>query len=173
MKPVEIKNDIYWVGAVDWDVRDFHGYSTYKGTTYNAYLAKDEKVALFDTVKKPFYSDLLHRIYNIMKPSDIDYLVVNHMEMDHSGSLKKAVEAIKPEKIYTSVMGAKSMAAHYNVENWPVEVVKTGDSLRPGSAHHQLFGNAHDPLAGQHVLLHTRGEALNIQRRLWAALGHQ
>ncbi|MBU1276757.1 MAG: flavodoxin domain-containing protein [Proteobacteria bacterium] len=132
MKPVEIKDNIYWVGAVDWNIRDFHGYSTYKGTTYNAYLAKDEKVALFDTVKKPFYSDLLHRLHNIMNPSEIDYLVVNHMEMDHSGSLKKVVETIKPEKIYTSVMGAKSMAAHYKVDNWPIEAVKTGDSLSLG-----------------------------------------
>ena len=112
MKPVEIKRDIYWVGAVDWNIRDFHGYSTYKGTTYNAYLAKDEKVALFDTVKKPFYMDLMHRIHNVMDPKDIDYIVVNHMEMDHSGSLAQVVEAIKPEKIYTSKMGAKSITAH-------------------------------------------------------------
>ncbi|MCB2192178.1 MAG: flavodoxin domain-containing protein [Deltaproteobacteria bacterium] len=132
MKPVEIKDSIYWVGAVDWNIRDFHGYSTYKGSTYNAYLAKDEKVALFDTVKKPFYLDLVHRLHNLMDPTDIDYLVVNHMEPDHSGSLKEAIETIKPEKIYTSVMGAKSMAGYYNVENWPIETVKTGDVLNLG-----------------------------------------
>jgi flavorubredoxin len=132
MKPVEIKKDIYWVGAVDWNIRDFHGYSTYKGTTYNAYLAKDEKVALFDTVKKPFYMDLMHRIHNVMDPKDIDYIVVNHMEMDHSGSLAQVVEAVKPEKIYTSKMGAKSITAHCKADNWPIEAVGTGDTLSLG-----------------------------------------
>ncbi|MCB2226436.1 MAG: flavodoxin domain-containing protein [Desulfarculaceae bacterium] len=133
MKPVEIKKDIYWVGAVDWDIRDFHGYSTYKGSSYNAYLAKDEKVALFDTVKKPFYMDLMHRIHNLMDPQEIDYLVVNHLEMDHSSSLPQVVEAVKPSKIYTSKMGAKSMAAHYKIDNWPVEAVGTGDTLSLGA----------------------------------------
>lgn len=132
MKPIEVKPDIYWVGAVDWDIRDFHGYSTYKGTTYNAYLAVDEKVALFDTVKKGFFKDLLHRIHNIMDPKKIDYLVVNHLEMDHSGSLAEAIELIQPEKIFTSTMGQKAMQAHFHYKDWPVEVVKSGDTLKLG-----------------------------------------
>ncbi|MFZ5585087.1 MAG: FprA family A-type flavoprotein [Thermodesulfobacteriota bacterium] len=132
MKPIEVKPDIYWVGAVDWDIRDFHGYSTYKGTTYNAYLAVDEKVALFDTVKKGFFSELLHRIHNVMDPKKIDYLVVNHLEMDHSGSLSEAIELIQPEKIFTSPMGQKAMQAHFHYKDWPVEVVKSGDTLKLG-----------------------------------------
>ena len=82
---VEIKKGINWVGAVDWDVRDFHGYSTKKGTTYNSYLVLDDKVTLFDTVKKPFKNDLLHNIHKVIDPTKIDYLVVNHVEPDHSG----------------------------------------------------------------------------------------
>ena len=69
---VELKNGINWVGAVDWSVRDFHGYLTQKGTTYNAFLILDEKVTLFDTVKKPFKGDLLHNIYKVIDPSKID-----------------------------------------------------------------------------------------------------
>jgi flavorubredoxin len=134
MQPVEIKKDIYWVGAVDWDIRDFHGYTTYQGSTYNAYLVKDEKIALFDGVKKGFELDLLHRVHNLgIKPEDIDYLVVNHLEPDHSGSVPELVQRIKPEKIFCSPMGAKAMEAYYDIEGWPIEVVKSGDTLSLGS----------------------------------------
>jgi flavorubredoxin len=133
MKPVELKKDIYWVGAIDWDIRDFHGYSTYKGTTYNSYLVIDDKVTLFDTVKKGFENDLMHRIYNIIDPSKIDYLVVNHLEPDHSGSLPYMIERIQPEKVFCSPMGQKAMMAHYHQGDWPLEVVKSGDVLNLGS----------------------------------------
>ncbi|RPI55639.1 MAG: FprA family A-type flavoprotein, partial [Deltaproteobacteria bacterium] len=97
MKVCEIKKDIYWVGAVDWNVRDFHGYSTYKGSTYNSFLIMDDKVTLFDTVKKNLKGDLLHHIKTIIDPSKIDYIVVNHVEMDHTGSLPEVMELVKPE----------------------------------------------------------------------------
>jgi flavorubredoxin len=97
VKPIEIAKNIYWVGAIDWTIRDFHGYSTNRGTTYNAYLIIDEKITLIDCVKKSHKSDLLHRIRNIIDPEKIDYIVVNHVEMDHSGSLPDMVEVIKPE----------------------------------------------------------------------------
>ena len=96
MKSLEIKDNIFWVGAIDWNVRDFHGYSTYKGTTYNSFLVKDEKIALFDTVKKSHINELVHHIKQVMDPTEIDYLIVNHVEMDHSGSLPEIVELIKP-----------------------------------------------------------------------------
>ena len=96
MGPVEIKKNIYWVGALDWNIRDFHGYSTPKGTTYNAYLVIDEKITLFDTVKIPFKKDLIENISRIIDPGRIDYLVVNHVEMDHSGSMPDIVELVRP-----------------------------------------------------------------------------
>lgn len=132
MKPVEIKKDIYWVGAVDWNIRDFHGYTTYKGTTYNAYLAMDEKISLFDTVKQPFKSDLLHRIRNIIDPAKIDYVIVNHVEPDHSSALPDVVDVVKPEKVFCSSMGKKALLDHYHREDWPYEVVENGQSISLG-----------------------------------------
>ena len=102
MSNTELAKGIYWVGAIDWDVRDFHGYSTYKGTTYNAFLIVDKKVTLFDTVKRSHLDDLLRNIRAIIDPAKIDYLVVNHVELDHSGSLPEIMDIIKPEKLFCS-----------------------------------------------------------------------
>lgn len=132
MKTVEIKNNIHWVGAIDWNVRDFHGYSTWKGTTYNAFLVKDEKITLFDTVKKSHISDLLHHISQLVDPAAIDYLIINHVEMDHSGALPEIVERIKPEKIFCSKMGKKAIEEHFHPKDWPLEAVATGDSISLG-----------------------------------------
>jgi flavorubredoxin len=129
---VEVKDGINWVGAVDWSVRDFHGYLTRKGTTYNAFLVLDEKITLFDTVKKPFKGDLLHNIYKVVDPKKIDYLVVNHVEPDHSGALPEVMELIKPEKLFCSSRGKKALLDHYHREEWPYEVVGTGDEIRLG-----------------------------------------
>jgi len=132
MGALEIKENIHWVGAVDWNIRDFHGYSTYKGTTYNAFLAMDEKITLFDTVKKPFLQELLHNIRQLTDPTKIDYIVVNHVELDHSGCLPEMVELIKPEKIFCSPMGEKAIQSHFHPRDWPLEVVKSGDTLSLG-----------------------------------------
>ena len=133
MRAVELKKGIYWVGAIDWGVRDFHGYSTPMGSTYNAYLLVDDKVVLFDTVRKGFAPDLLAHISQIIEPSNIDYIVVNHVEMDHTGSLPEIVEAVKPEKIICSSNGKKALLAHFHREDWPYEVVSTGQSISTGA----------------------------------------
>ena len=78
MKPIEVKKDIYWVGAIDWDLRNFHGYLTQRGSTYNAYLIIDEKIVLVDTVKHYLYDEMLERIKKIVDPSKIDYIISNH-----------------------------------------------------------------------------------------------
>lgn len=133
MRPLEIKKDIYWVGAVDWNGRDFHGYSRSPiGTTYNAYLVKDEKIALFDTVKYENKAEMLCRISQVVEVQKIDYLVINHLEPDHAGCLADMVELVKPEKIYCSPMGLRAMEAHFHFKDWPVEVVKSGDSISLG-----------------------------------------
>ena len=129
---VEVKKGINWVGAVDWTIRDFHGYSTNKGTTYNAFLVLDDKITLFDTVKKPLKNDLLHNIYKLIEPSKIDYLVVNHVEPDHSGSVAEMVDIIKPEKIFCSPKGKQALLDHYHREDWPYEVVGTGQEVSLG-----------------------------------------
>ena len=132
MKAREIKKDIYWVGAVDWNMRDFHGYSTLKGTTYNAYLLMDDKITLFDTVKKEFKGDLVHRIRDIVDPRKIDYIVVNHVEMDHSGSLPEMIDIIGPEKVFCSSMGKKALLSHFHRDDWPCEVVEPGQTISLG-----------------------------------------
>ena len=132
MYSVEVKKDVHWVGAVDWSIRDFHGYTTYKGTTYNSYLLMDDKITLFDSVKKGFTGDMYHRIFQHTPPEKIDYLVVNHVEPDHSGSLPEVMERIKPEKLFCSTMGKKALLAHYHREDWPYEVVKSGDTVSTG-----------------------------------------
>jgi flavorubredoxin len=132
MKSMEIMKDIYWVGALDWNIRDFHGYTTYKGTTYNAFLVMDEKITLFDTVKKPFRSDLLHNIRKIVDPAKIDYIVINHVEMDHSSCLPEIVDIVKPEKIFCSAMGRQALMDHFHEESWPYKVVQTGQSVKLG-----------------------------------------
>lgn len=132
MKPIELAKNVYWVGAVDWLTRDFHGYSTNRGTTYNAYLIIDEKVTLIDCVKKQHKSDLLHRIRNIIDPKKIDYIVVNHVEMDHSGSLPDMIELIKPEKVICSKMGHKAILKHFHQNDWPFHIVTPGEEMSLG-----------------------------------------
>ncbi len=132
MAITEIKDKMYWVGAVDWDIRDFHGYSTYKGTTYNAFLAMDEKITLFDTVKSNYYDELLYHIKELTDPAKIDYIVVNHVEMDHSGCLPKIIDLVKPEKVFCSPMGQKALHDHFHRDDWPIQVVKTGDTISLG-----------------------------------------
>jgi len=133
MRPVEIKKDIFWVGAVDWSTIDFHGYSlARKGTTYNAYLVKDEKTTLFDTVKAPFCEQFIETIAQVVDPARIDYIVANHLEPDHAGSLAKLVELVRPEKIFVSPMGKRSLEAHFHPQDWPIEEMKTGSTLSLG-----------------------------------------
>ena len=109
MKPIEIAKDIYWVGAVDWNMREFHGHATPRGSTYNAYLILDEKVTLIDTVKKEFADNLLDSIAQIIDPKKIDYVISNHTEMDHSGGLPRVMHKIGEDKpLYCSKVDKKT-----------------------------------------------------------------
>lgn len=139
MQSTEIKSNIYWVGAVDWDIRDFHGYSTPEGSTYNAFLLKDETNVLFDTVKQGLAADHLCHIRQVIDPEDIDYIVVNHVEMDHTGALPEIVDIVKPDKIICSSMGRKALIGHFHRDDWPYEVVKTGDTISTGSKTIRFF----------------------------------
>lgn len=132
MSTTELAKGIYWVGAIDWDVRDFHGYSTYQGTTYNAFLIVDEKVTLFDTVKSSHKDEMLRNLKAVIDPKKIDYIVINHVEMDHSGSLPALMELIQPEKLICSPMGHKAILDHFHRPDWPYEVVKTGSEISLG-----------------------------------------
>ncbi len=131
MKARELKKGIYWVGGIDWDLRNFHGYVTQRGTTYNAYLIIDEKIVLIDTVKHYLYDEMFSRIKSIIDPAKIDYIVSNHVEMDHSGCLPKIMKVCKNATVITSPNGEKGLKKHYDVD-WKLQVVQTKDSINIG-----------------------------------------
>jgi flavorubredoxin len=132
MKPVKITEGIYCLPAIDWNIRDFHGYATEQGTTYNAYLIVDEKITLIDTVKKEFADDLLDAISQIVDPKKIDYVISNHTEMDHSGGLPRVMHKIGENKpIYCSKMGHKNLLRHFS-PSLNYQPIENGGELKLG-----------------------------------------
>ena len=131
-KAIQISDHVHWVGAIDWNVRDFHGYMTKRGSTYNAYLVLADKITLMDTVKAPFREEMMARIASVINPADIQYIVSNHSEMDHSGCLIEVIDQVKPEKVFSSVMGAKTLKEIHH-PGPAVTPLKDGDSLSLGS----------------------------------------
>lgn len=130
MSRVELSEGVYWVGAIDWNIRNFHGYTTPRGTTYNAYLIVDEKIALIDTVKAPFTAEMLDRIREIVDPGKIDYMVSNHVEMDHSGGIPEVMRRCQAT-VVTAERGKKGLTRVYK-SDWPFQVVKEGEELSLG-----------------------------------------
>lgn len=110
---IQLKEGVYWVGAVDWDIRNFHGYITNRGSTYNAYLIVSDKIALVDTVKAPFYETMLRHIKEIVDPSKIDYIISNHAEPDHSGSLLKFYKEEAPQAEIVATKRGKTIINKY------------------------------------------------------------
>jgi flavorubredoxin len=131
MKAVKITDKIYWVGAIDWNIRDFHGYSTNQGTTYNAFLVLDNKIVLIDTVKEPFYEEMKARLLDILGDRKIDIIICNHAEMDHSGALRRTIEDFKPQKIYASAPGAQNIKEQLG-QDLPIEALANGATLDIG-----------------------------------------
>lgn len=127
LNAIEISPKVWWVGGIDWNERLFHGYTTERGITYNAYLIMDEKVTLIDTCKATFSDELVQRILQVVDPAKIDVVITNHVEMDHSGSLP-VIHRIAPNAtIYASAgAGVNEVRAHFGIEATPV---KSGDTL--------------------------------------------
>ena len=127
LNAIEISPKVWWVGGIDWNERLFHGYTTERGITYNAYLIMDEKVTLIDTCKATFSDELVQRISQVVDPAKIDVVITNHVEMDHSGSLP-VIHRIAPNAtIYASAgAGVNEVRAHFGIEATPV---KSGDTL--------------------------------------------
>jgi flavorubredoxin len=132
MKAFELKEGIYWVGAIDWAVRDFHGYVTPRGTSYNNYLINDDEPALIDTVKYDFAETSIRNIESVVKPGDIRHLVVNHIENDHASSLGRIMELAPAATIYMTEKGKKGIDRFFDTSRWQIKIVKTGDTLRIG-----------------------------------------
>jgi len=133
LQAVKVRDRVFWVGAIDWGVRDFHGYLTGRGSTYNAYLVVADKVALIDTVKAPFEREMLHRIASVMDPQKIDYIISNHAEPDHSGCLPRIIEAVKPERVFASPRGVEALPRHYHLAQ-EIAPAKEAESLDLGGA---------------------------------------
>ena len=129
---IEIKPDVYWVGGVDWNERNFHGYTTDRGSTYNAYLIMDEKITLIDTCKPGFAPELIERVSEVVDPSRIDYVIANHVEQDHSGAIPDICALAPNARVVCSAPhGASGLEAHYGERDYLP--VKSGDTLSIGA----------------------------------------
>jgi len=131
-KAVRVTEDVWWVGAIDWNIRDFHGYQTRRGSTYNAYLILADKITLIDTVKAPFREEMMARIASVVDPGKIEYIVSNHSEMDHSGSLPEVVAAVNPKKVFASAVGAKTLTELLHLDR-EITAVQDGETLSLGN----------------------------------------
>jgi len=131
MEAIELKEGIYWVGAVDWNLRNFHGYLTQRGTSYNAYLIIDDKVTLVDTVKAHLTGEMMSRISSIIDPAKIDYVICNHVEMDHSGALPAVLEKAPKASVIASPKGVSGLKEHFR-EEWNYKAMESGTILNLG-----------------------------------------
>jgi anaerobic nitric oxide reductase flavorubredoxin len=131
---ITVKNNIKWVGKIDWELRKFHGdeYSTHNGSSYNSYLIKEDKVALIDTVWGPFAKEFVENLAKEIDLNQIDFIIANHAENDHSGALPLLMQQIPDVSIYCTKNGVKSLKGLYH-QDWNFQVVKTGDKLSLGS----------------------------------------
>jgi len=128
---IEIADGVFWVGAIDWELRNFHGYLTTHGSTYNAYLIIDEKVTLVDVVKRPFVDELMARISSVIDPSKIDVIISNHAEMDHSGCLPEVIQRTAPSTVYASKQGVKALDAQFHLSE-EITIAEDGATLDLG-----------------------------------------
>jgi len=127
-----LKENINWVGFIDWNIRDFHSYITPRGATYNSYLIQDEKTALIDAVKAPFADNLLRNIKGLTEFEKVDFVVCNHAEPDHSGGLPRVMETLPNAKLVCTEKCLKVLERQYDTSGWLTHIVKDGDSLSLG-----------------------------------------
>ncbi len=130
---IEIKKNVFWVGKKDWELRTFHGheYSTHRGSTYNSYLIRDEKTVLIDTVWEPYKNEFVTNLENQVGLDNIDFIVINHSEIDHAGSLEHLMAKIPNTPIYCTKNGADIIKGHFH-KDWNFNIVKTGDTIKIG-----------------------------------------
>jgi flavorubredoxin len=130
---IQLKKNIDWVGKIDWEIRRFHGheFTTNRGTSYNSYLVRDKKTAIIDTVARPFAKEFVQNLCWEINPAEIDYVVVNHAEPDHSGALPELMKLLPGRPIYCTKNCVESLRGHYH-EDWNFQIVKSGDRLSLG-----------------------------------------
>jgi len=135
----EIVKNIDWVGAIDWTVRDFHGYETFRGTTYNAYLLRDEKTTLIDSVKAPFAGKLLEQVAAMVDLAQVKYVVCNHAEPDHAGALPEVLHAMPQAVLLCNRKCAATLAEYFPGMNWNIQAVADGRTVSIGRRSLQFF----------------------------------
>ena len=131
MSTINLAKGVYWVGAIDWNLRFCGSYNTPRGTTYNAYLIVDEKTALIDTVKEGFGYEMLERIKEIVDPAKIDYVISQHSERDHSGAMPEVMKIATKAKVIATQAGTECLLSHFGT-NWNAKAIKTGDEISLG-----------------------------------------
>lgn len=136
-----VKNNVYWIGYMDWDLQTFHGddYTIHHGSSQNAYLIQEEKTVLMDTVWAPHQFEFIENLQSEIDLNTIDYIVVNHGENDHSGSLPALMKLIPDTPIYCTANAVKSLEGQYGKQGWNFHVVHTGDSLDIGHGKKLIF----------------------------------
>ena len=132
MSNTKLRENIYWIGYVDWDVRNFHGYSTTKGSTYNSYIIKDKKIAVIDSVKAPYADDLIKNILEHTALDKVDYVICNHAEPDHSGSIPVLMDICPNAELVCNAKCQKALEMHYDTEGWKFKVVDESSELSLG-----------------------------------------
>lgn len=130
---------IDWVGYVDWTVRDFHSYDTEHGTTYNAYLVRDEKTALIDSVKEPYSDELLRRIAALTDLDRLDYVVCNHAELDHAGALPRVMQAAPNAALVCDKKCRTALSQHFDVGSWKFKIISDGETISLGKRRLQFI----------------------------------
>ncbi len=132
MAVFKIAENIYSVGIVDKEVRIFHGYETPHGSTYNSYLVIDEKISLIDNVKGKFTDEFIANIQEIVPLDKIDYIITNHIEPDHSGSIEKVMELAGNATVVATAAAIRGLAGYYKLDSTRMTAVKAGDTLCTG-----------------------------------------
>ena len=128
-----INDKVMWVGKTDWELKKFHGdeFTTEKGSSYNSYLIRDEKNVLIDTVWLPYDREFVKNLKKEIDLDKIDYIIIQHGEVDHSGALMELMREIPNTPIYCTANGIKSLKGQYHMD-WNFVPVKTGDKLNIG-----------------------------------------
>lgn len=137
----QVLNNVYWVGKMDWELQEFHGseFSVHHGSSQNAYMVKEEKTVLIDTVWTPHKEEFVKNLKSEIDLNEIDYIIMNHGEPDHSGSLPEIMEEIPDTPIYCTANGKKSLVGQYHHPEWDYRTVKTGDNLDIGNGKKLVF----------------------------------
>ena len=136
-----VKNNISWVGYLDWELETFHGddYSIKNGSSQNAYLVEEGKTVLIDTVWSPHRFDFVDNLKKEIDLKKIDFIVANHGECDHSGALSALLAEIPGTPVYCTANAVKSLEGQYGKLDWNFHVVKTGDSVDIGNGKKLVF----------------------------------